>query len=195
MKYKKNGPKNKSATEEELEFIVQNYGNLTAKEIGEKLGRSAPGIAHIISRNKIQRSTNQRSFDTKGSSYGMFYAQYKHSAKNRNYSFDLTKEQFVELAQQNCHYCNSEPKLKNPWANKSKNASRRFKANAEIPFNGIDRVDNSLGYEIDNCAACCYICNHMKSKLSVNDFIEHVNKICKYNNKDHLVDCKKPKDG
>ncbi len=42
---------------------------------------------------------------------------------------------------------------------------------------GIDRVDNSVGYEVDNCVPCCGVCNRMKRDLTKDQFIDHVHKI------------------
>jgi len=44
------------------------------------------------------------------------------------------------------------------------------------PMN-LDRVDNSRGYEKDNCAVCCGTCNGMKSDLSLDEFAEKIYKI------------------
>ncbi len=35
---------------------------------------------------------------------------------------------------------------------------------------GIDRVDNRLGYVIDNCVPCCVWCNRAKSTMTVAEF-------------------------
>lgn len=42
---------------------------------------------------------------------------------------------------------------------------------------GIDRVDNSVGYTIENCVPCCTSCNFMKGKMTKDDFIEKVSQI------------------
>jgi hypothetical protein len=43
---------------------------------------------------------------------------------------------------------------------------------------GLDRIDSSLGYLPTNIVSCCKICNSMKNTLSVDHFINHINKIC-----------------
>lgn len=48
--------------------------------------------------------------------------------------------------------------------------------------NGIDRVDNEIGYIYENCVCCCKVCNTMKMNLSVYEFLNHISKIFKYNN-------------
>jgi hypothetical protein len=36
--------------------------------------------------------------------------------------------------------------------------------------NGIDRVDNTVGYTKENCVSCCKHCNYVKGDLSLEDF-------------------------
>jgi hypothetical protein len=47
----------------------------------------------------------------------------------------------------------------------------------EYAYNGIDRVDNFKGYEIDNCVPCCYICNYAKRDMSKDQFLAWVKRI------------------
>ena len=47
----------------------------------------------------------------------------------------------------------------------------------EFVYNGIDRVDNSVGYTIDNCVSCCGMCNFMKRSYNQLDFINQAIKI------------------
>ena len=42
---------------------------------------------------------------------------------------------------------------------------------------GIDRIDSSIGYVVENCVPCCTLCNRMKSNLSGREFIAHVDRI------------------
>lgn len=84
--------------------------------------------------------------------------------------FNLTIEQFINLVNQKCHYCGSEPKLLR--GNKTKSKTKLL--------NGIDRIDSSIGYEVDNCVPCCINCNRAKNDMSIEDFIEWIKKISKY---------------
>ena len=49
-----------------------------------------------------------------------------------------------------------------------------------IPRNGIDRQDNSKGYEIGNCVPCCTKCNLLKSDMSYEDFCLWITKVFNY---------------
>jgi hypothetical protein len=44
-------------------------------------------------------------------------------------------------------------------------------------YNGIDRVDNTLGYSKENCVSCCKICNYMKQVLTLEEFYSHIRRI------------------
>jgi hypothetical protein len=90
------------------------------------------------------------------------YDRYKQQAKRRNgLAFELNFEQFIELTQQNCYYCGSEP-------------SNLFKdnGNGSFKYNGIDRVDNNKGYILSNCVSCCDMCNKSKRNNSYEKFFE-----------------------
>ena len=40
--------------------------------------------------------------------------------------------------------------------------------------NGIDRVNNSVGYTYDNCVPCCKRCNYLKNKTTQEEFAQWV---------------------
>ena len=80
------------------------------------------------------------------------YCTLKAKAKNKNQKFLISFVNFKILIKKHCYYCNKEPN----------------------PFNGIDRIDSSKGYEIDNCVACCAVCNFAKHKLTQKEFAEHI---------------------
>jgi len=96
---------------------------------------------------------------------------YKRGAKSRDLVWELTNEQFAKLTKQNCWYCNQEPAQMNRVYGKNK------PKNAYYLYNGVDRMDNAVGYTMDNCISCCGRCNHMKHVLHVEDFINHIRKI------------------
>lgn len=95
---------------------------------------------------------------------------YKYWAKKRGLSWKLSKEQFRNLTTSNCFYCGKVPS--------QKKKQRNF--NGEYVYNGIDRVDNTKGYIVENCVSCCKICNYMKRALTQQEFFNHINQIAKY---------------
>lgn len=72
------------------------------------------------------------------------YTASKWAAIKRGLSWSLTLDEFSALILLPCHYCgNPLPETRS----------------------GLDRKDNSVGYEIGNVTPCCTICNRMKSNL------------------------------
>lgn len=47
-------------------------------------------------------------------------------------------------------------------------------------YNGIDRVDNNKGYEIENVVTCCTDCNKKKLKKTQEEFRKDIIAIYKY---------------
>lgn len=84
----------------------------------------------------------------------------KRAARERSYEWRLTDEQVFTLFVQPCHYCGAI----------ASNHSQHPDANGSFRYNGIDRVDNSLGYTPENCVACCKHCNVAKRSMSVLEF-------------------------
>ena len=66
------------------------------------------------------------------------YKTYIKGATTRNIEFRLSEIEFSKIVQQICYLCGLSDK------------------------NGIDRFDNSKGYLLENCKACCGHCNLMK---------------------------------
>ncbi len=100
----------------------------------------------------------------------MFH-EYKNHAKARNIDFLLNKSEFQELTSGNCFYCGKEP-------NQTNKKMKTF--NGNYLYNGIDRVDNNIGYEYNNCVSCCSECNYMKNTQSQGGFLSMVKRIYEY---------------
>ena len=82
------------------------------------------------------------------------YKSLRNSAKQRNYKLELSFKQFCEVIDNPCVYCGE--------------TEERI---------GVDRIDNSVGYTLENSAPCCKICNFMKMSMSVDEFLNHIKKI------------------
>lgn len=93
-------------------------------------------------------------------------SQYKHSAKRRGLLWELTDDQFFALTIQNCHYCEVPPSNVKKLTRKS-----GLTLDMEYTYNGIDRVDNAIGYLPSNCVPCCDICNKAKRNMSLDMFM------------------------
>lgn len=103
------------------------------------------------------------------------YDNYKRAAKRRNYDFNLNFDSFSNLILKNCFYCNSSPSMTYNYGKSVKiDSSLDYK---DFKYNGIDRIDNTKGYIIENCVPCCKICNNSKSTLTKEEWFEWIQKI------------------
>ena len=94
-------------------------------------------------------------------------SRYEYKAKKRGYDYELTEEQFKKITQQNCFYCGV----------KAEQITKASKGtNGEYIYNGIDRINNKLGYTKDNTVPCCKTCNAAKGTLTIEDFRDWVKK-------------------
>ena len=84
------------------------------------------------------------------------YNEYVRGSTKRNLEFSIDIDEFETLVNSHCHYCNEYDPEK---------------------VIGIDRVDSSKGYKINNVVGCCCDCNRMKGDLSVSDFKKKILKI------------------
>jgi len=91
----------------------------------------------------------------------------KSSAKQRNYSFEIDLETFHDISQKECFYCGD---IKTNCCKERSTCQPFF-------YNGLDRVDNNIGYTIANVVSCCKICNWAKSTMTQQDFLQHAKKI------------------
>jgi len=71
------------------------------------------------------------------------FAKAKKSCKERDLTWSLTLEQYLELIKNNCHYCDSSLEI---WEGCS-----------------LDRINNGIGYEIGNVLPCCGTCNNIRN--------------------------------
>ena len=94
-------------------------------------------------------------------------ATMKVGAKKRGHEWQLTKEQVRHLTKQPCHYCGVEP---------LQSIGDGFRNGAYI-YNGIDRVDNTKGYVIDNVVACCFDCNRSKGTQTVSEYKKWIDRV------------------
>jgi hypothetical protein len=89
---------------------------------------------------RYEKVAEKKRFKFGESCLNSLYGRYKDSAKKRGLIFDLSKDIFKQLTKQDCFYCGKEP---------SQIVSQKGFYGKYV-YNGIDRVDNSLGYILDN---------------------------------------------
>ena len=85
-----------------------------------------------------------------------YYAEYHANAHKRGLLFDLSFDVFCELVSNPCEYCGT---------------------HVADEVNGIDRVNNTIGYVYENSVPCCGMCNKMKSNYTFDEFKSHIVRI------------------
>ena len=168
---------------ERLNLEGQKFGRLTAlRDIGNKGRRrlweclcecgqftavvaTDLKIGHTKSCGCLQKETCGRSVLPIGeANSNQVFKAYKREAKKRNREFSLTKEQFKKLTSSDCFYCGVKPH----------NIRNGKGSNGKFIYNGIDRINNTKGYTIDNCVTCCLICNQWKKAYTQQEFLMRI---------------------
>lgn len=83
---------------------------------------------------------------------------------------NITKEEFRQLTQQDCHYCGDVPK----------NIAKPANSTTAYIYNGVDRKDNRKGYIHGNVVSACKICNAAKSSLTEKEFNEWIQRLIQH---------------
>ena len=120
---------------------------------------------------------------------------YKRNAKKRDLSFELSDADCFNLFKQDCVYCGSKPSnvinyyLKKDRTIKSfakkRNLSNIVLEDYDFIFNGIDRINSSLGYlknKIDfiQTVPCCRVCNRAKLNLKFTEWNKWISDFSEY---------------
>ena len=100
--------------------------------------------------------------------FNALLGRYRWHAENRGFEFSLSKEKVLELTQSNCKYCDLKP-------------LQCYKINSgeKYIYNGIDRVNNTLGYTDENSVPCCKVCNLAKRTLTLEQFTAWIARLVK----------------
>lgn len=110
--------------------------------------------------------------------------QYSQVVKRHNkkgmYGQVMSLDNFKLLSTSNCNYCGQEPeRIVEDMSCYTK--SKKKISEYTVKINGIDRVDNSIGYTYENSAPCCSRCNFAKHTMSRGDFLQWIQKVYDFN--------------
>lgn len=125
--------------------------NISKANIGKQnaLGKRRTELSQKYPEN--YGKTNRGSYATK------LITEIKCKARQRKKAWNLNDLEAFELCLQPCYYCGLEVSFPE---------SR----------NGIDRIDNSKGYESENVVSCCKWCNSAKMERTLEEFKDWITK-------------------
>lgn len=129
----------------------------------EKLGVDEY-LKHNAENAKNWRKNNQEKVQQinqdKINSVKLQYGIYKRSAEMKQLQFEIDLMTFEIIIRDPCEYCG---------------------IIQDRGFNGIDRINSTIGYTDSNSVSCCTMCNYMKNTLSSSVFIHRTEHILTYN--------------
>lgn len=100
-------------------------------------------------------------YEGKEANYFRLYGKVRGGANGRNLEWRLEYKDFRQLVKLPCYYCGGLH---------SNTLTHRDDIRYTIKYNGIDRVDNTKGYVINNCVPCCQHCNKAKLTMPQSEF-------------------------
>lgn len=121
-------------------YFMKNKGKLQAEcRACTKLRKSRYLLIHREHHNSVVRAQKQT---PRGR-----YLRLKEDSNKRNIVLNITETVYKQLIQRECFYCCNLLGLKTIYGV------------------GLDRLDNTIGYEIHNVVPCCSFCNTIKGYL------------------------------
>jgi len=104
------------------------------------------------------------------------YDGYKRHADALGLQFELTMEDVRRISTQNCFYCGCVPNRVEGAHRKHANNGKGYLSayNGKFIYNGIDRMDSTIGYIENNVVSCCFDCNVAKRVRPVDTFAEWI---------------------
>lgn len=131
---------------------------------------------NIAARRKSLRKNKGIPEDVSSNATNRFNS-YKVSAKHRGLDFKLSFLQYHEITQKDCFYCGVPPsnkyELRYPKGHPKEGDPR---GGDPYIYNGIDRIDSSIGYIMGNVVPCCAQCNRAKGDCSAREFLSWLHK-------------------
>lgn len=164
---KQRKPKIDKWFEENQERVKEQRKQYSKEHAEEKREYNRTNKEHLMKKRKEYEQENTEKVRKQRKRYRKYlkarYKKYELGAQKRNFSFELSIEEFDEITKMPCEYCGG--------------YSDELDG---VKFNGIDRIDSSHGYTIENSVPCCEMCNRMKMAYDLHDFLEHAKTITNY---------------
>lgn len=127
----------------------------------------------------------------RGNQYGLYedrevallkvqYSHLKRRNKLKGFSDVISLDEFCTISKSPCKYCGLEySKEIEDRVNESKKQKRL--SDHVLKCNGIDRVDSSKGYTVENSVACCKYCNTAKNTMTESEFYTWIKRVYEFN--------------
>lgn len=176
--------------EEEVEYLLLKYSVEPTKNVARFLKRPIASVAYKALSLKLKKSEpfqigasarKRHRNNPKLISWKTKFLNYKVEAKRRGKCFSLNLEEFIALSSQKCHYCGANPIVFNAFKADPRKISKWIEPHliepANILWNGLDRIDSSIGYEVSNCLPCCGFCNRSKLDKTYQEFMEWIERL------------------
>lgn len=148
---------------------VCDCGNETEVDTGQLTSGKAKSCGCAHSKSAIENSKKTRHLIAKkDAAFNSVRSIYKSNARKRNLSWEIDDDHARMLFSSNCYFCGLIP-------------SNVYKATYyKQEYNGIDRLDNCLGYTKENTVSCCRVCNHAKHTMTEKTFMEWLARVFKH---------------
>jgi hypothetical protein len=142
-----------------LHALVADYPTLTISQIALKHGVCEATVCKVLAESGramgVAASNARRRGDPEDQFLLAVFGVYVRTARKRGIDFNLELTDVANAVDRPCIYCGRIGV--NCWRSKRK-------------YNGIDRVDNTRGYTIDNVVTACADCNRAKSDMGLDQF-------------------------
>lgn len=138
--------------------------------------KSCGCLAREKARERLLGKSPSNTMSLGEANFNVLFATYQKEANRKHHIFELSKEEFKILTKGDCHYCGGHPS----------SVYSKPTYNGDYIYNGVDRVDNSKGYVLENCVPCCKRCNQSKSSMTVEEFLSWIKSVYDYSIKELL---------
>lgn len=140
---------------------------------GESLRSGKSKSCGCLKKDFIEKNKFKRNMDRENAMLKIQYSHIKRRNISKGFIDILSFDDFCRLSRMKCYYCDAE------YSRVIEDRYCEMKEKGKISdtilkINGLDRVDSSKGYAIDNVVPCCVTCNTAKNKMTQKEFKEWI---------------------
>lgn len=140
---------------------------------GESLRSGKSKSCGCLKKEFIEKNKFKRNMDRENAMLKVQYSHIKRRNTSKGFVDIISFNDFCKLSMMKCYYCDAE------YSRVIEDRYCEMKEKGKISdtilkINGLDRVDSSKGYTIDNVVPCCVTCNTAKNKMTQKEFKEWI---------------------